>query len=111
MKNELSNELMEEEPVVNEPAVNEPVVNEPAVNEPAVSEPIVNEPVFITRTTKEEEVVDEELRKQAEDVLDTIANRLVDCDFDKLNETYLQIAHVCTQLDNEHTPIQEKIQV
>ena len=106
VKNELSNELMEEEPAVNEPAVNEPIVNEPVV-----SEPIVNEPVFITRTTKEKEVVDEELRKQAEDVLDTIANRLVDCDFDKLNETYLQIAHVCTQLDNEHTPIQEKIQV
>lgn len=90
VKNELSNELMEEE---------------------EEEEPVVSEPVFITRSMKEEEVIDEGLRKQAEEVLDTIASRLFDCDFDKLNETYLRIAHMCNELDNEHTSIQEKIEV
>ena len=74
-------------------------------------EPAVSEPVFITRSMKAEEVIDEGLRKQAEEVLDTIASRLFDCDFDKLNETYLRIAHMCNELDNEHTSIQEKIEV
>ena len=90
VKNELSNELMEEE---------------------EEEEPVVSEPVFITRSMKEEEVIDEGLRKQAEEVLDTIASRLFDCNFDKLNETYLRIAHMCNELDNEHTSIQEKIEV